>query len=42
MNNDGFVREVFYYKRYYLDFFEELKPEVKLKFNWTLFLMKGN
>ena len=39
MNNDEVVREVFYYKRYYLDFFEELRPEVKLKFNWTLKLI---
>ena len=30
------VREIFYYKNYYLDFFETLKPEVKKKFNWTL------
>ena len=35
----NFVRNVFYYKRYYLDFFESLKPEVKAKFNWTLGLI---
>jgi len=29
-------RDIYYYKRYYLDFFETLKPEVKKKFNWTL------
>ena len=34
-----FIRDVFYYKRYYLDFFEKLKPEVKKKFNWTLQLI---
>jgi phage-related protein len=33
------VREIFYYKDYYLDFFETLKPEVKKKFNWTLQLI---
>jgi len=30
------IRHLFYYKNYYLDFFETLKPEVKKKFNWTL------
>jgi len=30
------TRNIFYYKKYYLDFFESLKPEVKKKFNWTL------
>ena len=35
----NFIRGVFYYKRYYLDFFESLKPEVKDKFNWTLGLI---
>ncbi|HLG03415.1 MAG TPA: type II toxin-antitoxin system RelE/ParE family toxin [Bacteroidia bacterium] len=33
------IREVFYYKDYYLDFFAKLKPEVKKKFNWTLQLI---
>lgn len=33
------AREIFYYKSYYLDFFETLKPEVKKKFNWTLQLI---
>lgn len=32
-------RNVFYYKKYYLDFFATLKPEVKNKFNWTLQLI---
>lgn len=35
----NFIRQVFYYKRYYLDFFETLKPAVKAKFNWTLGLI---
>jgi hypothetical protein len=34
-----FIRKIFYYKNYYLDFFETLKPEVKKKFNWTLQLI---
>lgn len=33
------LRNIFYYKHYYLDFFEQLKPEVKKKFNWTLKLI---
>lgn len=33
------MREIFYYKNYYLDFFKILKPEVKKKFNWTLQLI---
>jgi len=37
--NDKFNREIFYYKNYYLNFFETLKPEVKKKFNWTLQLI---
>lgn len=32
-------RNVFYYKKYYLNFFETLKPEVKNKFNWTVQLI---
>lgn len=34
-----FIRNIFYYKRYYLDFFETLRPEVQAKFNWTLGLI---
>lgn len=33
---EKFIRNIFYYKGYYLDFFDKLKPEVKNKFNWTL------
>ena len=33
------VRELYYYKDYYLSFFENLKPEVQKKFNWTLQLI---
>jgi len=36
---DEFIRDIFYYKNYYLDFFGKLKPEVKKKFNWTLQLI---
>jgi Phage-related protein len=37
--NENFIREIFYFENYYLDFFESLKPEVKMKFNWTLQLI---
>lgn len=37
--SDKFLRGIFYYKDYYLDFFEKLKPEVQKKFNWTLQLI---
>ena len=33
------VRNIFYYKNYYLDFYETLNHEVKRKFNWTLQLI---
>lgn len=36
---EKFIRNIFYYKDYYLDFFETLKPEVQKKFNWTLQLI---
>lgn len=36
---DNPIRNIFYYKNYYPDFFEKLKPEVKRKFNWTLQLI---
>lgn len=34
-----YIREVFYYKDYYLRFFKTLAPGVKTKFNWTLQLI---
>lgn len=34
-----FIREIFYYKHYFLDFFNEQTEEVKKKFNWTLELI---
>jgi phage-related protein len=37
--DEKLIRNIFYYKNYYLDFFELLKPEVKKKFNWTLKLI---
>lgn len=36
---EKFIRNIFYYKNYYLDFFATLNPEVKRKFNWTLKLL---
>ena len=39
MAETQFVREVFYYKNYYLDFFEKLNPETQKKFNWTIQLV---
>lgn len=34
------IREVHYYKNYYLNFFNTLQPKVKKKFNWTLQLLE--
>lgn len=36
---ENFIRNIFYYKNFYLDFFAVLEPEVKKKFNWTLKLI---
>lgn len=38
MKNE-FVREIYYYESYYLDFFNSLKEKVQKKFNWTLQLI---
>lgn len=35
----GFIRDIFFYKDYYLDLFATLKPSVQKKFNWTLQLV---
>jgi phage-related protein len=35
----NFIREIYYFKDYYLDFFNSLDEDVKLKFNWTLQLI---
>ena len=37
--NGKFVREILYYKDYYLNFFGKLKPDARKKFNWTLQLI---
>ncbi len=34
-----FIRNIFYFEDYYLDFYEGLQPEVKKKFSWTLGLI---
>jgi phage-related protein len=36
---ENFIRDIYYYKRYYLDFFATLIPDVQKKFNWTLKLI---
>lgn len=33
------IRNIFYYKSYYLDFYKTLDDKVKLKINWTLKLI---
>lgn len=33
------IREIFYYKNYYLNFFKTLTPDVQRKFNWTIQLI---
>lgn len=33
------IRDIFYFKNYYLDFFSTLNTDVKNKFNWTLKLI---
>lgn len=35
----NFIRNIYYYKRYYLDFFEKQSKDVQKKFNWTLQLI---
>ncbi len=36
---DKNIRNIFYYKNYYLDFFKTLDNKVRQKFNWTLKLI---
>jgi len=33
------IRNIYYYKNYYLDFFNSIDFEVRQKFNWTLKLI---
>ncbi len=35
----NFIRDIFYYKLHYLDFFNKQNEEVQNKFNWTLELI---
>ena len=35
----NFIRNIFYYKHYFLDFFNELTEDVQKKFNWTFELI---
>lgn len=39
MVEENFVRNIFYYKNYYIDFFNSLNETVRKKFNWTLKLI---
>ena len=34
-----FIRNIFYYRHYFLDFFNELTEDVQKKFNWTFELI---
>lgn len=36
---ENFIRNIFFYKRYFLDFFENQTKDVQKKFNWTLQLI---
>ena len=36
---ESVIRKIFYFKNYYLDFFNELNADVQKKFNWTLKLI---
>jgi phage-related protein len=36
---EKFIRKIYYYKSYYLDFFNRQSKEVKNKLNWTLGLI---
>jgi phage-related protein len=36
---EKYIRNIFYYKDYYLGFFNKLRPNVQKKFNWTLKLI---
>jgi len=37
--SENLIRDIYYYKSFYLEFFAALKPDVKRKFNWTLKLI---
>jgi phage-related protein len=37
MRKEEFIREIVYYRRYYLDFFHRLSPEVKLEVKRTIY-----
>ena len=37
---DDKIRNVVYYDNYYFDFYNELKPAVQKKFDWTISLLE--
>jgi hypothetical protein len=39
MTNTSQFREIYFFKHYYLNFFNAQSVEVKVKFNWTLNLI---
>ena len=39
--NEKFIRQIYYYKKFYLEFFNSLNPGVQLKLNWTLQLISS-
>ena len=36
----NFIRNIFYYKHYFLNFFKDLTEDVQKKFNWTFELIE--
>jgi len=37
--SQNYIRNIFYYRHYFLEFFDEQTEEVQRKFNWTLELI---
>jgi len=37
--HNNFIRDIFYYKKYFLTFYSELTVEVQRKFDWTIELI---
>ena len=39
--NEKYIRKIYYYKNFYLEFFNSLNTDVQLKLNWTLQLISS-